>query len=162
MTEEVMNNTLTHFYPARLALIKPLQEYSDKASLYMIASNNNEGKQTLDRFNKSLRELQAANIQSLRFTYTKPEQTISLAKLITAEGYPVIVGETEEQPGNKQYYTLPTGTSVAVLTWNENMQHSSDTDRLYKNMMRLTEVLILNGPLVGKVLYIRNMNIELL
>ena len=64
--------------------------------------------------------------------------------------------------GIKQYYTLPTGTRVTALEWSDKMKQASSSDRLYKNMMDLTKVLLLNGPQVGFVLYIRKMNMELL
>lgn len=49
-----------------------------------------------------------------------------------------------------------------VINMQKRVYKASSSDRQYKNMMDLTNVLLLNGPQVGLVLYIRNMNIGLL
>ena len=83
-----------------------------------------------------------------------------IARLITAEGYPAIVGQTSIAE-KIDYYTLPQGTRVLVLNWSDKILSPSSTDRIYKSMTDLSYVVILNGPHVGKELYVKNMHLEI-
>ena len=108
-----------------------------------------------------LQQLKQAGIQNIQPTASRITKPADLAKLITSEGYPAIIGQSENEQGELQYFTLPNGTKVVVMHWSDKMLQASSSDRLYKNMMDLSQVVILNGPHVGRVLFVRNMHIEL-
>lgn len=162
MTEEVMTTTLQHNFPERLHLIKKLSKYKDDASLYLIASDSEEGRQALLHFNNSLVELREAGIRNLQPLQSESNRSVDLATLRTSEGYPAIIGKAQNERREILYYSLPVGTRVIVLEWSKKISQPSSSDRLYKTMMDSSKVVILNGPHVGLVLNVRNMHIELL
>lgn len=159
MTESVMNNLLNNEFSTQKLLIKPLDNIKDNASLHLIAANNSEGQQLITALNAHIDKV--AHLASMKLVPEALKKSPDLAKLVVAEGYPAILGQTLAAV-EPQFYTLPQGTSVLVIKWSNKMLTSSTTDTLYKNMMAFSHVLILNGPLVGEELLVRNMHIELL
>jgi polar amino acid transport system substrate-binding protein len=158
MTESVMNTLLIDAFPERMLLVKPLKNITGNASLHLIAAKTVQGQQLIKQLNQLLS--QAQTLQSLQATPQQLPNKPDIARLISAEGYPVILGQSEVD-GSPDYFTLPQGTKVLVLTWSGKILASSKSDRLYKNMIDLSHVVVLNGPHVGKELYVRNMHIEL-
>jgi len=162
MTEGVMNYHLTNDFPLRKELIKPIKGIEDTSSLHVIAANNRAGKKLIDDINQTIQILADAGINDLQTNKTSMPVAIDVAQLITSEGYPLITGQTEKQGDNIDYYALPQGSKVIVIQWSDKMTQASKSDRIYKNMMDLSKVVVLNGPHVGKELFVRNMHIELL
>jgi len=162
MTEGVMAHTLRSQFPERVQLIRKRPGISDQSSLHLIAPKTEAGQQTISAFNQALAELRALNIDSLNVEPVQLPKPLDLAQLITAEGYPAILGQSRNSNGNGDYYTLPQGTRVIVIEWSDRIINPSATDRIYKNMMDLSRVVVLNGPHVGRELFVRNMHIELL
>lgn len=158
MTKSVMNTLLIEQFPERMLLVKPLDNMTGNASLHLIAAKSPQGHALITQLNQLLG--QAKNLQSLQASPIQLPNKPDIARLISAEGYPVILGQSEEV-GSPDYFTLPQGTKVLVLQWSGKILASSKSDRLYKNMMDLSKVVILNGPHVGKEMFIRNMYIEL-
>ncbi|MFT2090272.1 substrate-binding periplasmic protein [Paraglaciecola sp. 2405UD69-4] len=158
MTESVMNFMLINTFPERMLLLKPLENVTGTASLHLIASKTDSGKVLIEKLNQLIE--QAKGIQSLQATPLQLPNKPDIARLIAAEGYPVILGQSEKE-ASPEYYTLPQGTHVLVIQWSSKILAASKSDRLYKNMMDLSKVVVLNGPHVGKELYVRNMYIEL-
>ena len=159
MTESVMNNMLNNEFSAQKLLVKPLEGVKDTASLHLIAANNVEGKQVIKKLNLLISKV--SSLSSMQLVPETLKKSLDLAKLVVSEGHPAILGQTLDN-NNPRYFTLPQGTSILVIDWSTKMVTSSTTDSLYKNMMSLSRVLILNGPLVGEELLVRNMHIELL
>jgi polar amino acid transport system substrate-binding protein len=159
MTESVMNNMLNNEFSTQKLLITPLEGVKDTASLHLIAANNVEGEQVIKQLNLLINKV--SSLSSMRLVPETLKKSPDLAKLVVSEGHPAILGQTLDRE-NPQYFTLPQGTSILVIDWSTKMITSSNTDSLYKNMMSLSRVLILNGPLVGEELLVRNMHIELL
>jgi polar amino acid transport system substrate-binding protein len=162
MTEGVMEHKLTTLFPLRKQLIVSIDNVMDTSSLHVIASKNEQGKAAINKLNKTLSYLKAEGITSLQMTSTVAPDPIDVAKLITSEGYPLIIGQTKVNGDNIEYYALPQGSQALIIEWSRKIIQPSATDRIYKNMMDLSKVVLLNGPHVGKELYIRNMHIELL
>lgn len=159
MTESVMNNMLNNEFSAQKLLIQSLTDVKDTASLHVIAAKNTQGQAIIKQVNNLL-----AKVTMLTSFKLEPEllkTTPDIAKLVTSEGHPAILGQsgTPDQP---HYFTLPQGTKVLVIEWSNKMLISSKTDSIYRNMMDLSKVLVLNGPLVGKELLVKNMHLELL
>ena len=98
----------------------------------MIAPDTDAGRAQIEAFNQSLQALQVMGIASLKHDPQLPQAPLDLAELITAEGYPAILGQTHKDAGSGQYFSLPQGSRVIVI------EHT------------------------GKELYIRNMHIQLL
>lgn len=162
MTEGVMNYHLTHNFPLRKELIKPLLGITDTSSLHVIASNDTAGKKMISEIDDVIEALANAGINDLQNSKTDVPAPIDVAQLITTEGYPLITGQTAINGDNIHYYALPQGSKVVVIQWSSKMIQPSHSDRIYKNMMDLSKVVLLNGPHVGKELFVRNMHIELL
>jgi len=162
MTEGVMNYHLIHDFPLRKELVKSLNNIEDTSSLHVIVAKTEEGKKILVGLNEAIHILNKAGINSFQNDKIDLPVAIDVARLITSEGYPLIVGQTAKKGKNIDYYALPQGSKVIVIQWSDKITQPSHNDRIYKNMMDLSKVVLLNGPHVGKELFIRNMNIELL
>ncbi|MCF2950179.1 transporter substrate-binding domain-containing protein [Paraglaciecola aquimarina] len=158
MTESVMNNLLIETFPEQMLLVKPLSAVKGNASLHLIASKTAEGEALKAQLNRLICHVK--ELDSLQTNPLKLPNKLDVASLTAAEGYPVILGQSQIE-GSPDYFTLPQGTKVLVIKWSSKIQAPSKSDRLYKNMMDLSKVVVLNGPHVGKELYIRNMYIEL-
>jgi len=159
MTQSVMNELLNTQFHSQSLLLQPISNIQGSATMHVIASNNAKGKTVIAQLNKLLAD--SADLQSLNLTPTILKQTPDIAQLISAEGYPAILGQdslTEEA----NYFALPQGSRVLVLKWSDKMLAASKSDRLYKTMIDLSLVVVLSGPHVGRELYIRNMHINLL
>ncbi|MCV6621306.1 MAG: transporter substrate-binding domain-containing protein [Cellvibrionaceae bacterium] len=161
MTQSVMNQLLESDYKERKQLIRPIEDLTDNSNMYLVAAKNAKGRLVIDRVNKALARLKSAGLSSLQNEPFETPVSIDIAKLVTSEGYPSILGQSLESGSNVEYFTLPLGTQVIVLSWSENMLRPASNDRLYHHMMDLSKVLVLNGPHVGKELFVRNMHIEL-
>lgn len=157
MTESVMNNMLNSTYTDQALLIKKIDELSSNDTLHLIAPNNSAGASLIDKINILLKQVEG--IESLKSKPLKRFQPKDIAKLVTAEGYPAIVGQVSLDKAT-DYYTLPQGTRVLILSWSDKILNPSSTDRIYKSMIDLSHVVVLNGPHVGKELYIKNMHLE--
>lgn len=158
MTESVMNNMLNISYQDQALLIKQIEDVIGHDSLHFIAPNTAEGSKLISKINQLFQQVK--DIKSLQ---PKPEERFKpkdIARLITAEGYPAIVGQNTLDKAS-EYYTLPQGTKVLILKWSDKIISPSDTDRIYKSMIDLSHVVVLNGPHLGKELYIKNMHLEI-
>lgn len=158
MAESVMNTMLNNSYHDQALLIKKLSALSEKDSLHLIAPMTKEGQALIKVVNQLL--VQAKNIESLQPDPVERYKPKDIARLITAEGYPAIVGQASLS-NSTEYFTLPQGTRVLVLQWSDKILEPSASDRLYKSMIDLSHVVVLNGPHVGKELYIKNMHLEI-
>ncbi|MDO6427011.1 transporter substrate-binding domain-containing protein [Thalassotalea sp. 1_MG-2023] len=159
MTESVMNYILNNQFNEQKLLIKPLTDIRDTKSLHLIAANNTQGHALIKQLNGLL--AQVTDLQSFTLSPEQLELEPDIAKLITSEGYPAILAQTD-LTANAAFYTLAQGTKVLVIEWSNKLLKPSKSDRIYKNMMDVSKVVILNGPLVGKEVYVRNMHIELI
>ncbi len=162
MTEGVMVQQLNDHFSHRKQLIVALDDIMETSSLHVIAAKNQEGKEAIEKLNKVLNYLILEGVSSLPNASVVEPAPVDVAKLITTEGYPLIIGQSAEFGNDIDYYTLPQGTQVLVLEWSSKIMNPSGTDRIYKTMMDLSKVVLLNGPHVGKELYVRNMHIELM
>jgi polar amino acid transport system substrate-binding protein len=162
MTEGVMMQQLNDHFSHRKQLIVPLDGIMEKSSLHVIAAKNSEGKEAIEKLNKVLSYLMLEGVSSLPNASVVEPDPVDVAKLITTEGYPLIIGQTAEFGSDIDFYTLPQGTQVLVLEWSSKIVNPSGTDRIYKTMMDLSKVVLLNGPHVGKELFVRNMHLELM
>lgn len=159
MTESVMNNMLNQNYRDEALLVKQVEKVAGHDTLHLIAPKTTEGKALIVNINKLLEQVKG--IESLQSKPVERFKPKDIARLITAEGYPAIVGQTSINDKAK-YYTLPQGTRVLVLNWSDKILSPSNTDRIYQSMIDLSYVVILNGPHVGKELYVKNMHLEIL
>jgi polar amino acid transport system substrate-binding protein len=162
MTEGVMNHHLAINFPLRKQLILSIENVTDTSSLHVIAAKTDQGKVIIDKINHALKSLNSLGMTSLQTTTTAIAAPIDVARLTTTEGYPLVIGQSAVSGDSIKYYTLPLGSKVLVIKWSDKILQPSSTDRIYKNMMDLSKVVLLNGPHVGKELFVRNMHIELL
>lgn len=162
MTEGVMNYHLRTNFQYRQQLILPINNITETSSLHVIAARTPQGQTVIDKVNNALKSLNSQGMSSLQTTTVATASPIDIAKLITTEGYPLIIGQSAVSGNNIEYYTLPQGTKASITKWSNKIIQSSKTDRIYKNMMDLSKMVLLSGPHVGKELFVRNMHIELL
>lgn len=162
MTEGVMNATLSEYFPERLQLIQAIPEISDRSPLYVIAPKTQQGQKMIADINAAIAMLDQLDVLGSQQVGESIAQQVDMAQLIAGEGYPVILGQFKDDSGETKYLTLPQGTRVVVIEWSDKIMQPSDNDRLYKNMMDLSRVVIVNGPHIGKELLIRNLHINLL
>ncbi len=158
MTESVMNNMLNQSYQDQALLVKQVEKLAEHDTLHLIAPKTTAGSALIEEINTLLQQ-----VKSIKSLQPKPVERFKpkdIARLITAEGYPAIVGQTSVS-GQIHYYTLPQGTRVLVLNWSDKILSPSSTDRIYKSMTDFSYVVILNGPHVGKELYVKNMHLEI-
>ncbi|MEP4890455.1 MAG: transporter substrate-binding domain-containing protein [Aliiglaciecola sp.] len=160
MTEGVMNNLLDTRYAEQKQLIIPVDNVKDESSLHIIASKTAEGKALIEQFDQAITMRLNGEDAQLQPTQNL-QQKVDLATLVTSEGFPAILGEFTNKNGSIDYYTIPIGTRVIVLQWSSKILNPSHSDRIYKNMMETSNVVILNGPHVGKELRVKNMHIQL-
>ena len=158
MTESVMNTMLNQGYRDQALLIKKIDKIEGNDTLHLIAPNTVEGNVLISKVNQLLEQVKG--IDSLQPQPVERFKPKDIARLITAEGYPAIVGQTSLNDVT-DYYTIPQGTRVLIVNWSDKILRPSTTDRLYKSMIDLSHVVILNGPHVGKELYIKNMHLEI-
>ncbi|MBQ0797045.1 ABC transporter substrate-binding protein [Zhongshania sp.] len=162
MTEGVMNHYLSNNFPLRKQLILAIDDIADTSSLHAIAAKNIQGKAIIKKINHAFKILSAEGIDSIQTTAAAIPDPVDIARLITSEGYPLIIGQSAADGDSIDYYTLPQGSKALVIDWSSKITEPSSTDRIYKNMMDLSKVVLLNGPHVGRELFVRNMHIELL
>lgn len=158
MTESVMNTLLNNDYQDQALLIKYVEGIKETDSMHLITPKDKNGEALIHLINRLLK--QVSTISSLKLKSVDRYIPKDIAVLTTAEGYPVIIGQTSKTD-SALFYTLPKGTKVLVLEWSNEILTPSSTDRIYKNMMASSHVLVLNGPHVGKELFIKNMHLEI-
>lgn len=159
MTESVMNYLLNTQFEHQKLLIKKVDKVQANASLHLIAAKNAKGRELIETVNKQLDAVD--KLESFKLAVEPLKIAPDIAKLITSEGYPAILAQTSLTP-DTEYFTLAQGTRVLILQWSDKLVTPSKTDRIYKNMMDVSKVVILNGPLVGKEVFVRNMHLELI
>lgn len=162
MTEGVMNATLSEYFPERLQLIQAIPDISDRSPLYVIAPKTQQGQKLIADINAAIGMLERLQVLGSQQANESVAQQVDMAQLVAGEGYPVILGQLKDDTGKTQYLTLPQGTRVVVIEWSDKIMQPSDNDRLYKNMMDLSRVVVVNGPHIGKELLVRNLHINLL
>lgn len=158
MTESVMNTLLNKVYHDQALLIKQAANVTGHDTLHVIAPKTDKGRQLIKKIDALLQQVK--DIKSLQPAPVQRFKAKDIARLTIAEGYPAIVGQTSLSE-SANYYTLPKGTRVIILKWSDKITNPSTTDRIYKSMIDLSKVVILNGPHVGKELYIKNMHLEI-
>jgi polar amino acid transport system substrate-binding protein len=159
MTQSVMNHLLNSNFSAQKLLVRALPGIEGEASMHLIAARTAAGEARIAELNALLAT--SAGLKSLELSPLQLQQSPDIARLVATEGYPLILGQ-DTPKDDPNYYTLPQGSRVLVLQWSEKITVASKSDRLYKTMMDLSKVVVLNGPHSGRELYIRNMHIELL
>lgn len=159
MTEGVMNTMLERHYPNREQLILPVMAIEDESSLYVIAARNESGEAAIAHLNQALRSLREMGVSTQPARVGRDNNQPVIAQLIPAAEQPVIFGVDNE---NRQY-ALPQGTRVIVLEWSKNLDKEIAGDNSWFDLMQEKSlVVILNGRLIGKELYVSNLHIELL
>jgi len=168
MTQGVLTHTLEQSFPNRLELIRPVPGIEETSALHFIVVKNQQGQQIVQWLNNQIDKLLSNSSEQKKVKETRSKGSINLAQLVAAEGYPVILGEDRahhsqvEDKSNPVYYTLVQGTRVAIVEWSDKMLKPSQNDRLYQNMIEQSKVVILNGPHIGRELWVRNLHIQLL
>lgn len=159
----VLEATTATQFPNQVELLNTVEGISEPFPLHMIAARTPSGAAFISAFDASYAQLRQAGV--LSGPITGSDQIDSdfgeTAELRASEGFPVIVGRLETD-GDSVFYAIPQGTRALVLDWSDTILQSSPSDRIFKTMVDETRVLILNGPHVGKELFVKNMHITVL
>jgi polar amino acid transport system substrate-binding protein len=158
----VVRATLEADFPNQTRLVRPLVEGPTEIfTLHAIAPRTPWGEAQIRRFDESYTELRAAEVITDDFlteSLARPQRS-DIAVLVSAEGFPVIKGALKDDPSTE--FALPRGTRVLVREWSVNYSEPTEGTTLYRIMTSPSLVLVLNGPHLGKELYIQNMHLTL-
>lgn len=155
----VLRATLDTSFADQSRLIRSVQDMTTLFPNYLIAPKTAEGQRLIKAFNKSYLELLKAGVidtNNLSFPVSNSLPS-DIAEIVASEGFPVVIGTSRSDAAES--YAIPPGTRVLILDWSDRILAPSDSDQLYKTMVDETLVLILNGPHIGKELYIKNMHL---
>ena len=160
----VIEATTMPQFPNHIELLDSVAGISEPFPLHMIAAMTPEGEAFINAFDTSYARLREAGVLSGPITGSESVDTDfgETAELLASEGFPVIVGRLEQADGESAYYAIPQGTRALVLEWSDTILTASRSDRIFKTMVDETRVLILNGPHVGKELFVKNKHITVL
>lgn len=161
MTDSVASALLQDEFPDQMELVRPVAALDSISSLHLISPVTDQGEQFIARFNIShQRLLQAGIISSIEASgdFEQRPQT-DVVELVAAEGFPVIVGNTRTNPA--QHFAIPQGTRAMVLRWSDLISEASPSEQIYRTMTDESLVVVLNGPHVGKELYVKNMHLQI-
>lgn len=162
LASAVKRATLRSVFPDQQALVRAVDGIKDTYPLHLVAAKSAEGEAFLARFNASYDALRERGIL-LPWDQTIVPFDASIgvtARLVAAEGFPVIVGREASDEGDV-FYALPPGSRVLVLEWSRAIAEPSDADRVFQTMVAETRVLALSEPHVGRELYIKNMHLSM-
>lgn len=163
MPRSVKAATMQSLYPLQQRLIQPDDRVRESFTLHVMAPNTPAGQSFVAAFDDATQRLQAAGVIE-PWSFVRDEFDWDLApaaRLVTAEGFPIIIGR-EEVDGRNQYFALPPGTRVLILRWSDAIRTPSESDEtLYPLMMDETLVLTLDEPIVGRSLYVKTMHLSL-
>lgn len=159
----VVEATTRSNFPNHIELLQTVDGIAEPFPLHMIAAKTPEGEAFISAFDESFRELLDAGIIEAPMTGEQDVDTNFgvTAELLASEGFPVIVGRRASD-GENEFFAIPQGTRALVLDWSDTILSASKSDRIFKTMVDETRVLILNGPHVGKELFVKNMHISVL
>ena len=159
----VIQATTATQFPNHVELLDSVAGIAEPFPLHMIAARTPDGEAFIAAFDASFARLREAGVLAGPITGLEGVDTDfgETAELLASEGFPVIVGRLERD-GENAYYAIPQGTRALVLEWSDTILNASRTDRIFKTMVDETRVLILNGPHVGKELFVKNMHITVL
>ena len=163
MPRAVKAATMQSLYPLQQRLIQADDRVRETFTLHVMGPDTDKGRAFMDAFDATAARLQNAGVIE-PYTYVRKEFDWDLApaaRLVTAEGFPIIIGR-EVVDGRNQYFALPPGTRVLILQWSDAIRTPSPSDQtLYPLMMDETLVLTLDEPIVGRSLYVKTMHLSL-
>ena len=138
-------------------------KYITTDTLHLILNKNDKNnKNYMDLFNKSLKELKKNGDYKRILLNNRKLIKTNLANVIrlvnNTESFPMVVAT--ETPDSKEKYMIPRGTKAIVLEWSKHFKEKGIL-KIYNEMFNKTKIMIVNGPLRGKTLYVENMYIEI-
>ncbi|NNU16006.1 transporter substrate-binding domain-containing protein [Parvularcula sp. ZS-1/3] len=158
----VVTATLEASFPNQTGLVRELEDGpTESFSLHAVAPKNAWGEDLIARFNESYRELRTAGVITDDFLtgrLARPAKP-DVAVLVSSEGFPVVKGALKDNPDRE--LALPAGTRVLVREWSADYAEPLRSQSLYRIMTSSSLVIVLNGPHVGRELYIQNMHLTL-
>lgn len=169
MTERVADEILARDFPNQLQLVSPVEDIADPATLHVIFPATPEGEALRDEFDQALERLllgENAILNGADDAARPRAAPLTIASVVASEGFPIILARraengSEDGAGQRRFYAVPQGTRVAIVTWSERIAGEMTDDRLFRTMMDETLVVALNGPHVGREMYIRNMHLAI-
>lgn len=162
MTTDVSEEILEKHFPNQLQLIQAVEGIQDTSTLHLIASKNKQGKDLLKIFNDGLKVLKQNGLFVESVPVEKNSHKADHGELVSTDGYPIVIGQTDVDPDKSDFLALPQGTQILVLEWSSKISQASTAENIYKSMVDLSRIVVLNGPHVGKELFVKNLHISLL
>lgn len=163
MTDTVAAALLASDFPDQAQLLRPVPDdaFDSVSSLHLIAPDSAEGRALIEAFDASHAELLGAGVIPANDVSPASDgtRTASVVRIVASEGFPIVVGVDDSDPG--RFFAVPEGTRAIVLEWSDKIAAPAEDDRLYGVMVDLSKVVILDGPHVGRELRIRNMHLSI-
>lgn len=120
---------------------------------------NSNAESDRDGFNASLKKIQETGIQqSMKTLNTRDVKARRIVKLSDPGSFALVTAKKSLQ--SDKSYIIPRGSKALVVEWSRNFKVGLKTT-VHQQMNQYTKVRLLNGPLRGHIVYVRNMFIEL-
>lgn len=146
--------------------------FSSTEKVYFVASKTSSNKEFIKKFNKSLQTLSENGIcdEIKRRNYDpdlglfKGEKQTGVVRLSATDAFPLILGRKKQREKGKERnenpaYLIPKGTRAIILEWSDKFLEPDNVE-IHEQMFAETRVLLLEGPLKGYSLWVKNLHIE--
>lgn len=160
----VWQSLVLRHYPNRYYQLQEVADLGWYEPLFLMASNTPKNKLILNQFNKRLKEFNLKN-SKIQFNYG-PGQLIEdldrgTVRLQGTQLRPYITGYSTNMSGDQPELVIPNGTTALVLDWSETFFNSPTDISALQVLQGRTHVLLLNGPHIGKKVFVENNHIRL-
>jgi hypothetical protein len=167
-TEAVGVRILQTLFPDLQSSIGVISSLRWRRDIHLIAPKTVAGREVVVRFNQELRTLKASPEYEKMRGKTFPVLLASrLVQLHNPGDFPIVVGR---EAGSARTVTdeirrdviIPRGTAALVVKWSRNfMTTQRGGIDLRDELQKETLVKVVNGPLAGRLLWVKNMYIEI-
>ncbi|WP_152556814.1 substrate-binding periplasmic protein [Porticoccus hydrocarbonoclasticus] len=142
----------------------PGDDYLSQDTVHLVTHDDPQGEAFIKAFDEALEKLAGVKKQDEVWeTSLDAGRSTGYVRLVVGEGHPVIIGQTQRQgehPDN-HYVMIPPGSRGLVLDWSDAVFKEFNSPKLYAAMVALSKIRIVDGPHVGRELYVKNLHIEI-
>lgn len=154
---------LRHF-PNRLYKIAEVQALAWQESVHLMAPQTEAGEALVAAFNEPLAHYRQRN-PNTQFDMNMSSLAEVLGqgtvRLRATQMQPLIKGHSNGDGKEDNVILIPEGTSALVLSWSESFFSLKNSLSTIKVLKDRTQVLLVNGPHVGKTVHVENAHLEI-
>lgn len=112
-----------------------------------------------DDFNASLKKVLATGYSQILNRFNSADvKARRIVRLSDPGSFALVTAKANLQ--SRESFIIPRGSKAVVVTWSKNFE-TQEITTVHEQMSRYTRVKLLNGPLRGRLVWVRNMFIEL-